>query len=146
MTTTISHYARTAEAHRVQAMYAESVHEQMHWDAEAHRFAQLAEIETVDPAAARAAYRPTRAYDPDMPIVQHHGEGIRIVTAAHGDQTFNADRLETAWLLRLDMSTRDVTRELAYVLRSEHAYLDAISYAIAADALVRAGIDPSTEQ
>ncbi|MFJ1539247.1 hypothetical protein ACIODS_11960 [Micromonospora chalcea] len=143
MSITISHYARMAESHRVKALYADSVHEQMHWETEAARFAQLAELESTDPAAARAAYRPTRAYNPDMPIVRHTPTGVEITLAPSRTGRFDPDRLATAWLVRLDCPD---AHTLAVRLRDEHGFdVDTFRYAVAADALVRAGIDPTKE-
>ncbi|GAB7044938.1 hypothetical protein [Catenuloplanes indicus] len=58
------HLANIAAGHRRLQASADTAHEAAHWDAEAARFEQLAEIAQTDPAAARAAYRPTNAYDP----------------------------------------------------------------------------------
>ncbi|MEU8334761.1 hypothetical protein [Micromonospora tulbaghiae] len=146
MTVATKCYSLIASRARSLAARADTVHEQMHWEAEAARFAQLAELESTDPRAARAAYRPTRAYDPNKPLVQQHGGHVRVITAAHGDQVFDADKLATAWLLRMDMPTLAAAREMVYTLRHDYGFLDAIRYAIAADALVRAGIDPTKEQ
>ncbi|MEU0078476.1 hypothetical protein ABZY58_11320 [Micromonospora tulbaghiae] len=77
------------------------------------------------------------------PTVEVRGDLVDVTTAADGIQTFDRDKLATAWLLRLEHETAPA---VAGVLRRDHGFLDAIRYAIAADALVRAGIDPTKEQ
>lgn len=79
--------------------------------------------------------RPT---NPDMPYVRDHGEQIAVTTAEHGTRLLDRDRLETAWLARLEHTNRV---DLAVALRDQHGFApDSIRYAIAADALVRANI------
>ncbi|MEU7170267.1 hypothetical protein ABZ949_02095 [Micromonospora tulbaghiae] len=144
MTAATKCYSLIASRTRSLAVRADTFHEQMHWEAEAARFAQLAELERTDPRAARAAYRPTRAYDPNKPIVRQHGDRIRVITAVQGDQVFDTDKLATAWLLRMDCRSSE---SVAWMLRNEHGFdLDPFRYAVAADALVRAGIDPTKEE
>lgn len=141
---TLSHYSRIADTHRVKADAAEAVHERMHWLAEAHRFQHLAEIEATDPEAARRAYRPTRAYNPDMPIVREYGREVQITTAGQGAGMFDRDKLDTAYLAYLcapgGTGTEGKAHAAARTLREEHGFLDAIRYTLAAYYLIAANI------
>jgi hypothetical protein len=56
-------FASTAEGHRRLAASAETEAERLHWQLEAERFEELAELAKTDSAEARRRYRPTKAYD-----------------------------------------------------------------------------------
>ena len=60
-----SHLAYTAESHRRLAEAAGTVSERAHWEGEADRFQQLADLAVANPEAARQAYRPARAFQND---------------------------------------------------------------------------------
>ncbi len=59
----VDHYLQIARKHAELATISPTQAEANHWWAESDRFAELAELARTDPAAARAAYRPTRAYE-----------------------------------------------------------------------------------
>lgn len=143
----LSHYAHVADSHRIKAINADTEHERMHWDGEAHRFEQLAEMERTDPAAARAAYRPTSAYDPTIPHVRDYGVELAVTTSGQGTGLFDRDKLATAYLLHLmapaAMGSREQARTVADTLRTEHGFTkpaEAVRYALAAHYLIRANI------
>lgn len=69
--------------------------------------------------------------------VTDHGDRLH-VTAPGINQMLDREKLERAWLLRLEHTSKPA---LAGVLRRDHGFaVDAIVYAVAADALVTAGI------
>ncbi|MEV5819347.1 hypothetical protein AB0L22_09240 [Micromonospora haikouensis] len=76
-----------------------------------------------------------------MPTTSFTPTGDGQATVVTPDRTFhglNTDRLETAWLVWLEHPN---PVQLAGVLRYQHGYIgDSIRYALAADALHRAGI------
>jgi hypothetical protein len=57
---------RIARLHAEAATRSTTQAEANHWWAESDRFADLAELARNDPAAARAAYRPTCAYEAEV--------------------------------------------------------------------------------
>lgn len=57
-------HARTAKSHRLKALLAPTEGEREHWEFEAWRFSQYADLADRDPEHLREIYRPARAYQP----------------------------------------------------------------------------------
>lgn len=60
----IDRMLRTAKAQSRLAQHASSARERAHYELEAERFEELAELAHTDTPAARRAYRPSQTFEP----------------------------------------------------------------------------------